>query len=69
MTEERPPTYEELLAERTQLRAEIGHAQEALLIAARELTILHAEMVRLKKTGGPRKLDPKATDAFRRPYR
>lgn len=69
MTEAAAPTYQELLEERVSLRTDLSRAQGALLVAARELTILHAELTRLKKGSGVRKLDPKAKDAFSRPYR
>lgn len=70
MTEDRPPTYEELaaayagvVADNDRLRSSIGSLQSELIRKDAELARAKAP----KKE--PRQLDPAAKDSFARPFR
>jgi hypothetical protein len=68
---ERPPTYEELLAQVEQLKAYALRLEDLNRGLQASVIVRDAEIGRLTLKAGkkpPRKLDPNAASAFDRPY-
>ena len=62
-----PKSREELLDENKRLLAKIVELEAAAAALQRSVTARDGEIAVLRRRKPPHKLDPKATDAFRRP--
>lgn len=70
MTEQRPPSYEELVEQNAALVANNARLRSSLGSLQAEIVRKDAELARaLRPKASPRKLDPAAKDSFARPFR
>lgn len=68
MADDYPKSYEELATENATLRATVSRLETSLGSMQSAVVSRDAEIARLRKPRpAPRKLDPDATDKFRRP--
>lgn len=70
MTDDRPPTYDELAAQNVALAADNARLRSMIGSLQSEIIRKDADLARaMRPKAEPRKLDPKAKDSFARPYR